>query len=426
MRICFVVLNAYPAIDPNIPGPIGGMETRAWSLARGLAQIPNISVSFLVRHFGPLRQNVYDGVTLHLLEDPWYPVRESIGLRLERKNSFPWWMLREPQWCDLWTIPWLALQRLGTGSTNFRSPLPICQTIPADCFLTFGIQPISSRVIAAAHARGLPAILFPAASFPEIGGDEEELRKHPLRTSVTKENSPALFQWLVHHADAVFCQTSAQQQQLQQLGRSGFLLRNPISLSEWSPFPKKTLSSHVTTGLERFALWIGRSESIYKQPLLLLELARQCPEVSFLMVMNRRDERLDTEVRSTAPDNVRIIERIDYDNMPAVMQRAAVLINTSSSEGFPNTFLQAAACGVPVASLRVESEFLRSARAGLCSEGNLSTLAAYVRECWQQPRSSLETGLTRRYLEEHHSLERQSQLLATELRKQIALACSKK
>src|SRR5690606_20094280 len=79
LRVCIVALNALPVIDSRVAGPIGGIETRSWMLARALAREPEIEVGFVVRHAKPLSQNEVEGVQLHLLRDRLYPHRESLA-----------------------------------------------------------------------------------------------------------------------------------------------------------------------------------------------------------------------------------------------------------------------------------------------------------------------------------------------------------
>ena len=92
--------------------------------------------------------------------------------------------------------------------------------------------------------------------------------------------------------------------------------------------------------------------------------------------------------------------------MPALFHRAAVLVSTSALEGFPNVFLEAAAAGVPIASLEVGASFLAEAAAGEHAAGDLDRLAAFVRHCWTYPEPP--SPRSRDYLVQHHDLERQA------------------
>lgn len=412
LRVCFVALNAYPAIDPLVPGGIGGIETRSWMFARGLARRPDMEVSFALRHWQPLRQARYENVRLHLLRDRLYAVRESLALRLERVPGFPWIRLREPRWSDAVFLPLLAARKALIRRPDPLRPSPFYEAIDADLFLTFGVQSNSASVMASAHASGRKAVLF-------LGSDSDLDERYLTQAGFvsTYRDSAGTCLWTIQHADRILCQTEFQQARLQKLfQREATIVRNPIDLEEWDARRGEPLPAGQSAGLNRYALWIGRAEAEHKRPMVLVELARRCPEVEFLMILNRRDDVVDAAVRRAAPSNVRIIERAPFSAMPAILRQAAVLVNTSVLEGFPNTFLQAAASGVPVASLHVEPGFLQAAQAGFCAGGNTEALVEYVRACWTGAPVANGTPydalFARRYVEEHYALDRQVDQLA--------------
>ncbi|WP_437227847.1 glycosyltransferase family 4 protein [Planctomicrobium sp. SH661] len=407
LRVCVVALNAYPVIDPRIPGPIGGIETRSWMLAQGLANVPGIEVSFVVRHAQPLLQPVYQGIPIHLLRDRLYAKRESLALRLQRRAGFPWISLRAPRWSDATDLPIIALERICKGRRNPLAPSRFFEQLPADIFLTFGVQGNSAAVIASAHSTGRKAVLSLASD-----GDLDP-RLLSQDDFVGASGDPAaICRWIITHSDEILCQTPRQVEILKSFQRAGGLLLNPFDVSRWDADALQLISEKYTGGLKRYVLWIGRADPVYKQPLKFVELAQACPEVDFLMILNPRDDEVEREVRSTAPSNVRVVERVPYGDMAGVLQRAAVLVNTSSQEGFPNTFLQAAASGVPIASLNVEPDFLNTARAGFCAEGDLSALAEYVQECWTGNPGSFDANSARDFVVTQHSLEHVSHRLA--------------
>lgn len=413
LRVCIVALNAYPAIDPEAAGPIGGIETRAWTLARGLAQQPDLEVSLIVRNTTSLRSTNFAGVKLILWRDRLYSKRESLALRLQRTSGFPWFQLKMPRWDDLYTIPILVMERVWRGRINPLAPLKICGQVSADIFLTFGVQQISAQVIAAAHATGRKAILLLAHD----GDQYESIQTHPEQVN-TVGDSGTMRNWVLTHADRILCQTPAQFEAVRKLNLSATLFRNPIDLEDWSLV--SLLPEREVSKPSGYALWVGRAERELKQPHKLIEMAAQCPEIDFLMILNRRDDAVEEEIRRSAPANVRIVERIPFHEMPDVFQRASVLVNTSSLEGFPNTFLQAAASGVPIASLNVEATFLEQSAAGWCSKGDLQALAKYVRACREGASAPFNAVRARQYLEDHHAASQQTLQLLALLKETIA------
>jgi len=100
-------------------------------------------------------------------------------------------------------------------------------------------------------------------------------------------------------------------------------------------------------------LWVSNLRAL-KRPELALELARQLPDVKFTLAggpmpggQNYFD---DVAAAAARLPNVTMLGAVKYSETGALFDRARVFLNTSSIEGFPNTFLQAWIRGVPVVS----------------------------------------------------------------------------
>ncbi len=413
MRICLTALNAYPVVDPLADGPIGGVETRAWLLARGLAAQPDLAVQLVVRHPRLPRLTSCQGVEIVPLVDPLFPLWQALGTCVERTAGFPGLRLRRWDWRLLWWLPRLAVDRLIRGRV-YASDLPDPRLIrlQADVYGTFGVQTHSAVVIRSAHAAGRPAVLFLGSDGDldpifETGGAARD--PYGTRADVGR--------FILQTADLIIVQTEDQQRQLRdRFGRTAEVLPNPIDVQEWETALRESPEAHATLGLERYVLWVGRAESVHKRPQVCLEVARQCPDVAFLMILNPRDAGVEAEIRRRAPANVRIVERIPVPQMPAVFRRAALLLNTSRLEGFPNVFLQAALSGVPIASLEVGEEFLRAAGAGECFHGDVDALSWAIKQWWSRRPSPAVDSPAACYVRERHGLAQQAARLTSLLR----------
>ena len=161
----------------------------------------------------------------------------------------------------------------------------------------------------------------------------------------------------------------------------------------------------------RYVLWIGRAESVHKRPQICVELARSCPGVTFLMVLNPRDKAVEETIHRSAPANVYILPRVPFPAMPALFSRAAALLNTSQLEGFPNVFLQAALSRVPIVSLEVGQDFLKNRGGGIFSDGDVATAANAIQSIWQQPPGDIATACARDYVIREHGTAQQSERL---------------
>lgn len=100
-------------------------------------------------------------------------------------------------------------------------------------------------------------------------------------------------------------------------------------------------------------LWVSNLRPL-KRPELALELARQLPNVRFTLVGGPMPggETYHDDVRAAAArlPNVTMAGAVRYRDSAVLFERAKIFLNTSSIEGFPNTFLQAWVRGVPVIS----------------------------------------------------------------------------
>lgn len=106
-------------------------------------------------------------------------------------------------------------------------------------------------------------------------------------------------------------------------------------------------------------LWVGRLEP-WKNPELFIDLAREYPERSFVMIAPsfHRHEEYGRKIHETAKmlPNLTLYDFIPYKNIDSYFKNASFYVSTSEKEGFPNTFVQAAMFGIPVISLHVNPD----------------------------------------------------------------------
>jgi glycosyltransferase involved in cell wall biosynthesis len=113
-------------------------------------------------------------------------------------------------------------------------------------------------------------------------------------------------------------------------------------------------------------LWVNNLRD-FKQPERMLELARRLPSVHFTMIGGpcTDHEALFERVRAGAESlpNLDFLGFVSYHQVNPYYARAKLFVNTSESEGFPNSFLQAWVRETPVVSFFDPDGLI--ARAGL-------------------------------------------------------------
>lgn len=422
-----VALHALPVVCPERGGSVGGTETRAWLLARGLASFSNDVVPRLVVRGNPADvPAAVDDVSLIAKHERLYDWYVNVGRSVHRRAGFP--PIAIVRWRPelLWQLPVVAAHRLmRSRPTDPTSPEKFFNDLTDDVLVAFGVQSTAATVIASAHATGRPAAVV-------LGCDDDLDARYLTDPEFINPygDSGRVCRWILDNADVVLTQTDWQQRTLaERFGRDGVLIPNPIEIDRWQtddsddPTQGRNIAGHNLP--DRFLLWVGRAEGVHKRPQKLIELARECPGVQFVMVMNPADAVVEHEVRAFCPENVVIIDRVRPDNMPALFQRSLALVNTSSTEGFPNTYLQAAAAGRPVLSLVVLAKFIQANRLGRAYDDDVSLLATAARSAYAAREGSHEelgfdATTAFQFVAERHGLESVSHKFAAAIAATVA------
>jgi glycosyltransferase involved in cell wall biosynthesis len=111
----------------------------------------------------------------------------------------------------------------------------------------------------------------------------------------------------------------------------------------------------------KYVIWAG-SLITFKRPDLLIEIARKLPAIRFVVcggpstLMSAPDYsgRIIDELGKTA--NIEYLGQVPPDKAQKLITEAALLLSTSDTEGFPNTFVQAWSSGTPVISLKIDPD----------------------------------------------------------------------
>ncbi|MCA9088080.1 MAG: glycosyltransferase family 4 protein [Planctomycetaceae bacterium] len=410
-EVTFVALHALPAIDPTVPGVFGGTETRAWTFARALARLPGWKVNLAVRPRSP--HSCYEGVRIQRVRKPLYDIFLHVGQCLAARQEFPFVTIKRWSWHLFWELPVCVASRpfLSRRGRSLGGVGQFSQ-LPGDLIVTFGVHVDSAKAIAGAHATGRPAVLM-------LGADsdlDERYATDPNYVSPYGNRSTDCLRAL-READQIVVQTEQQQDLLlAHFHREGTFIANPIDEVVWDqqaewPLPEE-LKDLENSG---YVLWVGRADRFHKRALHCVELAEQLPDIPFVMLMNPRDPDVTREVHARRPPNLRIVEQVSFEQMSTLFRHARVYVNTSALgwEGFPNTFLQAAASRTPICSLEFGAEFLKEFDCGACAEGDFSRLVQVVQDCWLSPKSTMHVDASRRRVLAEFGAENQCQKLAT-------------
>ena len=152
-----------------------------------------------------------------------------------------------------------------------------------------------------------------------------------------------IYEYGLRHADIVVAQTEHQRTLLQQ---NYGLQSEVINMIADIP-PPPTVKQDIDV------LWVANLRPV-KRPEILFELASRSPELKFVVAggaLPGMESYYETMMSEAAKlPNLSVLGAVPYAQVGALFERARLFVNTSSMEGFPNTFLQAWARAVPVVS----------------------------------------------------------------------------
>lgn len=347
IKLCFVCPKAYPLFNPEVKKVFGGGELDLYLLACELAKDPDYDIAFITADYGQAPAEVIHGVMVFN------------GLDF-KKN------------------PLVGARQLCQAMARADADIYMQETASLGTFL-----------VAWYCQRHRKRFLYRTAHQDECDGSYAKKNWLPGKG----------FRWALRHASQVVVQNDQDRVQLEATwGLNSEVIRNGHVLPR------------IKEGGREFILWAGRSAA-FKRPRLFFKLACEIPTEQFVMICPQATgdgdyDELKAEANAIA--NVRFIEGLPYEEMEHYFQRAKCYVNTSASEGFANTFVDACKAGTGILSLSVNPDrFLNRHSCGICADGNWGRLVEEVRNLGQDPAAITEIGgNARRYAEQYHDITR--------------------
>lgn len=162
--------------------------------------------------------------------------------------------------------------------------------------------------------------------------------------------------------------------------------------------------------------WVGRPVE-YKRPLRYVELAAAVPEARFVLVLQTHEaksmggEEVELEAQVDAAvaraPNLAVRKNVPHASLSEALGQAVAMVNTSSYEGMPNTFLEAWSRGAPVLSLSFDPDgIIQQHGLGIAAGGSWDRFVAGARALWADRGGRDETSRrVRTYVERVHSMK---------------------
>lgn len=169
----------------------------------------------------------------------------------------------------------------------------------------------------------------------------------PRLPLMSERRDRAFYRLGLRLANRIIVQTLTQQQMMEDgFGYESTVIPMPC------PQPDRRMPATPAFETRRTILWVGRIVEV-KRLDRLIELARLCPELRFLVIGPRSET--DPHVREFVPiaqtvPNITLCGPAGREQLEDLYRTAGVLCCTSEHEGFPNVFLEAWSHGLPVVS----------------------------------------------------------------------------
>lgn len=295
-HVCFLAPTTWPTFAGNDIPVVGGAELQQTIVAKALAA-RGYRVSMISIDYGQQDGTVVDGVRIYNMHKPFegIPVLRFFHPRL--------------------TSLWRALKRVNADVYYQRTAAAYTGFLAAFC-----------------KANGKRSIYAGASDVDFI----------PKRQDISYTRDIMLFEYGLRRVDSVIVQNPNQMKLLREnYHRDGILIPNCY-----------TAPAGARADRQGYILWVATVRAS-KRPGLLLEIARKLPQHRFVVVggndIGAGGEAFGREFREAAAQlpNVDYKGFLPFAEADRYFSGARVVLNTSAYEGFPNTFLQAWARGVP-------------------------------------------------------------------------------
>jgi len=369
--VCLISPLGYGLYNQASRYPFGGAEVQFFLLAKELANDPAYAVSVLTTVNEPGGTEAHGRVTV--------VKRQARGRLAEDRRAAR--LLSLDTWRGYWA--------------SFREMRELLRTIDADVYVHggAGVEVGAYALICRLLRRRFVYVVVSSADLDEPYGKVEGTLKH-------------LYPLGLRLADAIVCETEEQQASLKaRYGRDSRLIRTGYEIPDRLP---ETAVSGGKSGL----LWVGRGHPL-KQPDLFLDLAERLPKERCTMLIMKDGRHADlwqrVLTRAASLTNVTLREAVlPWDEVDRLFTDAKLFVNTSTYEGFPNTFVQAAMRATPILSWAVDPDLvLARHRIGFCAGRSFERLAAEAeRLCASEPQRAEMGRRAWEYAKDHHDLHR--------------------
>ncbi len=352
MKVCFFSPSSYPYFYKNTGVTSGGAELQMSLIAKELAKNKKYEVCFFIADYGQAKVDYVDGVKL--IRAFKLPKHESVFSKLVK--AFKYFFL-------------LAKHRPDVVINTTASSI-------------VGLSALYKRILGykfiyrTAHTQEVDR------SFIENNGIIGKIYRYGLlKADVVLSQNAEHCKCLKnnHNIDAIEFKNIFYDKKHTNINKNGVLW--VARFEKWKQAQDDKKHTNIN---KNGVLWVARFEK-WKQAQVYLQLAKRIKNERFTIICpttkNNMQKWLIFKNNCLKEGNIDFKDKVDFTEINNYFNNAAVFVNTSLSEGFPNTFLQAAAAHTPIVSLNVNPDnFLTDYNCGICCNNNFEMLVETVNE----------------------------------------------
>lgn len=201
------------------------------------------------------------------------------------------------------------------------------------------------------------------------------------------------YPYLLRNSDLVLVQHSGQKDILARRNIRSEIFYNIIDMTDIPDFHTSVREDFVYVG------WLDKRKGFPD----FFDIVSRSPQHTFKIVGPPRDKVAESYVEKlkTFP-NVKLLGKLSHKNTLTEIANSRALISTSPMEGFPNVFIEAWACGIPVYSLKVDpGSVIEKEGLGVMAHGDPDKII----KAMDNHRNTYEFAeKARNYIETHHSM----------------------
>jgi glycosyltransferase involved in cell wall biosynthesis len=331
-KVAFVSIFAYPLFNPRCDLTFGGAEVQISLISRELAKDDSFDVNVVVADTGQEEIGVYDNV--------------KIVKSYKRGRSF----------LNLLKAPLQLYKTLE----KINPDIVVCRTAGVEVGISafFAKRNKKKLIYSVAHTKDLDGSRF--------RGIRGRIFKHGLMS-----------------ANTLVAQSKDQIVMIEKdknlKNKETILIKNSFNVEHLGV---SGVGTEFSDYRKKYILWVGRSVEM-KRPEIFLKLAKELPDRRFVMILPKEENDIYKKIkREVIPiKNLRLLKKVPFNEIQSYYNSASLFVNTSTHEGFPNTFIQSCMASTPVVSVKVNPDnFLTEYECGLVCGDDFGKMKESVKD----------------------------------------------